>query len=217
MGNRGRRRLVAFPAFVPTEGVLKVDEFSWTAGDQVNADDVETHRGALGERELPEILGGETAQGVALVAVDGGFGGSHVPGSAGLHFDETEQGALPGDEIDVAGAAAGRPAPGNDDVLFATEEEKGRVFTLDAGGEVVWNYGPPALSRNSVEAGEGALHPSWARVYGLFHGRTIVGLMDAKRKSGSATISDRGKPAFVVSHLRDRKKSRRWETEDLLH
>src|SRR6266568_9672839 len=126
-------------SLAPLEGILKVDELPRLAGHQVDTDDVEADGGPLGQRQLPKVLRGQPSQGVALVAVDGGFGRSHVPRGARLHFDEAEQGSTPGDQVDIAGTVAGRPAPRDQDVSFATQEKEGRIFALNAGGKVVRN------------------------------------------------------------------------------
>ena len=52
--------------------------------------------------------------------------------SAGFYLYKAEQGPLPGDQIDIAGLIARRPAPRHDDVTLAAQVEAGSVLALDA-------------------------------------------------------------------------------------
>src|ERR1700685_2906593 len=112
--------------------------------DRVDGDYVEAD-GDGGARPLgegAEVGAGEAAQHAALVFIDRGFGGGQVAGGAGLHLDEAEMLAVPGDEVDVSAEAGAGPALGDDDVTAAAEFEEGGALAEQAGGEVwcgIWS------------------------------------------------------------------------------
>jgi hypothetical protein len=99
-------RLVAFPVLAPSERVLKMDELALLPRDQVDAHYVEPDRRRCGLGKLPEVGAREPTQHQALVAVDGYFSGGHILRRAGLDFDKAQQGAVPGDQIKIAGPVA---------------------------------------------------------------------------------------------------------------
>ena len=179
---RNSPRSIALAVLIPSEGVLKVHKLARPAGHEVNTDYVEAHRGPLGQRQLPQVLVRQPAERVALVAVDGRFGRSHILGGARLDFDDTEKRSLPGDQVDVPGPVARSPAPSNDDVSLSAQEKQRGVLALKAGGEMLWRGGPAAAARESVQAGKRPLQYSVAQ-FGLSHGSTIVGGYGAKGKS----------------------------------
>ena len=91
-------------------------------------------------RETAEVGGGHLAEDVAAC---GGRRRSRRGrrrlrgrGGAGLDFEDDEGGAVPGDEVEVAGEALGAPAAGDDGVAEAAEVEEGGVFAALAGEEV---------------------------------------------------------------------------------
>lgn len=98
--------LIDFPMLAPSERILKVDKMFFLARYQVDAHDVEPHQWHRGLGKLPQVAARQSPQDVALVAVDGGFGGGHILRRAGLHLDEAEEGSQPRDQINIAGPVA---------------------------------------------------------------------------------------------------------------
>ena len=98
---------------------------SSAGGELVDGEDVEADgdAGAGGGGELAEVGGGHLAEDSLLVGVDGGLGWGEGcfagGGGAGFDFEDDEGGAVPGDEVEVAGEAFGAPAAGDDGVAEA--------------------------------------------------------------------------------------------------
>jgi len=107
-------------------------------GEEVDGEDIEAEgdRHADGFGELPEVGGGHFAEHLLLVWVDCGVRGSEVAGGAGLDFEDDEGGAVPCDEVEVAGDAGGAPAAGDDGVAEGAEVEESCVFATLAREEV---------------------------------------------------------------------------------
>ncbi len=92
-------------------------------------DDVEAGVGA-GRGDLQPV-GGQAAQRRAFARVDGGQRRAEAPGTPGLHFDENDRTALPGDDVDLA---AGQTDVARDHLVPETLEESNRsVFTFMSG------------------------------------------------------------------------------------
>jgi hypothetical protein len=110
--------------------------------------------------KLVEVVAGKAAEDAALAVIDGKVSGSHEAGGAGFDFDEAEsfllRGAVPGDEVEVAGSAGGSPAAGDDGVAAATEPEEGGPLAVLAGREVLGEAGLPLGGAD--EGVEGRLH-----------------------------------------------------------
>ena len=124
------------------EGVGEMVEFG-AGGEEIDGEDVEAEgdRDADGLGELAEVGGGHLVEHLLLVGVDGGVSGSEIAGGAGLDFEDDEGGAVPRDEVEVAGDAGGAPAAGDDGVAEGAEVEEGGVFTTFSGEEVVGERG----------------------------------------------------------------------------
>jgi hypothetical protein len=111
-------------------------------GREIDGEDIETEGdgGSVGFREAAEIGGSHAPEHVLLVRVDVGFGGGEGVGAggggAGFDLEEDKDVAVPGDEVEVAGEAAGAPAAGDDGVAEGTKVEEGGVFTAGAGEQV---------------------------------------------------------------------------------
>ena len=90
-------------------------------------------------RKAAEVGGGHAAEHLALLPVDGGFGGVEgVLCGAGFDFHKAERVAFPGDEVEVAAEAAGGPLAGDDGEAEGAEEEKGFELTGLADCQVGW-------------------------------------------------------------------------------
>jgi hypothetical protein len=123
------------------EGIADMVELG-VVGVQVDGQDIEANvdRRAVGFRQEIEVGSRHLAEVVLLGAVDGGFGwgeGLLAGGGEGLNLEDDERGAVPGDEIEVSGQAAGTPATGDDGVAKAAEIEEGDIFTPLAGEQVL--------------------------------------------------------------------------------
>jgi len=119
--------------------VLELD-FCWAGvcWQEIDGEDVETDGdgGAMGLGQAAQIGGGHAAELVLLVAVDLGFGRSDVMRGAGFDLEDDQGGAVPGDEVEVAGEAAGAPAAGDDGVAKRAQMEEGGGFSALAGEEM---------------------------------------------------------------------------------
>ena len=82
---------------------------------------------------VEEIEGGHAAQFMLLGAVYGEFGGYHAMAAAGLDLDETEDIAIPADEIDFATAALASPVAREDGVALAAQKGVGQLLAPAAG------------------------------------------------------------------------------------
>jgi len=126
------------------KGVADVVEFGGR-GEQIDGEDIKADGdgGAVGFGQEIEVGGGHLAEHVLLGAVDGGFGwgeGLIAGGGEGFDLEDDQGGAVPGDEVEVAGQAARAPATGDDGVAETAEMEEGRVFATLT-GEEMWGLG----------------------------------------------------------------------------
>ena len=135
-------------------------KFTFSSGDEIDADDIEAGRRSSGLWKLLEIATREAAEDVALVIVDGGLGGGKVAGRAGFYFDEAERRPVPGNQVDVAGHIAGGPAARDDGVALALQVEQRSVFAVDANREMRGHDTLSAPARKAVECGERLLRQS---------------------------------------------------------
>ena len=91
-----RRRLLKI---VNAKGVLKEAELGFAAGEESYGDDVEPVGGVV--KAVPRnIVVSGTDDAATLLKTDGVLRGIGVP--AGFHFDEYEDRAVPGDNVDLA-------------------------------------------------------------------------------------------------------------------
>jgi CTP synthase len=155
-------------------------------GREIDGEDIETEGdgGSMGFREAAEIGGSHAAEHVLLVGVDVGFGGGEGVGAggggAGFDLEEDEGVAVPGDEIEVAGQAAGAPAAGDDGVAETAEVEEGGVFAAGA-GEQVRGGGVTGVGAGAERSVEAAFKGQEAET---LHGGAPAGKNNAGRPSG---------------------------------
>jgi len=118
--------------------VLELD----AGGKLIDGENVEADGDVVadGAGKLAEIGRGHLAQDLLLVRVDGGLGwrkGLFSGGrGAGLDLEDHQGGAVPGDEVEVAGEALGAPASGDYRVAEGAKVEVGGVFSAFAGEQV---------------------------------------------------------------------------------
>ena len=76
-------------------------------GQQIDGQDVEAdgNAAAVARGQLPKPRCGQFAELPLLGGVDGGFGGEEIARGAGLHFEDDERVAVPGDEVEIAADA----------------------------------------------------------------------------------------------------------------
>ena len=92
---------------IPAERSLKVLEFFFPSGDEINTDHIKANRRRGLLRELPDISAREAAKDSALVFIDRRFGRSEIASGAGLYFNEAKHWSVPRNEIDIPGDVPG--------------------------------------------------------------------------------------------------------------
>jgi hypothetical protein len=127
--------------------------------EEVDGDDVEAdaEEFALGFGVVAEEGPGDAAEDALLGGADLGAGGKEVAAGAGFDLEDDEGCVLPGDEVEVSGAARGAPAAGGDVPAVLAEEEEGGIFAALAGEEM---RGLGALAGTGGATGEEVVGPA---------------------------------------------------------
>lgn len=132
--DRGRVQGSGLSGFPEGEGVADVLELR-AVREPVDGEDIEAdgNAGAVARRKLREVSGRQAAELALLGGVDLGFSGKEIARRAGLHFEDNERIAVPGDEIEVASDASGDPAARDDCVALRAEMKESIVLAKFAG------------------------------------------------------------------------------------
>lgn len=105
---------------------------------QINGDDIKSHRRILPRcfREPFAKDAGHRSQHLLLLLVDRKFGWHDIAVRAGLHLDEAERVAVPGDEIHIAWDLRRFPPSRYDDIPMTSKVEEGFFLTAKTSSEV---------------------------------------------------------------------------------
>ena len=80
---------------------------------------------------------GKPSQGLPLVTVDSCLGGGKGPAGPCFYFHKTENSTLPGHQVKIAWCPSGAPGTRNDYIAKSSQVEKGCVFPLFAGPQML--------------------------------------------------------------------------------